>query len=104
MDQFNTRQHGKLGLSINTLMREVLIGQGLSYDHACRAVDAFGRAFDALTGTEWLEVNGTTEWHLTFDGREQPMSEDQRKRLGLSTTCPCGRKHPTHRDPGDKEP
>lgn len=86
-------QEGKLGLNVNALMREVLVTHGVAYAEASVIVNEFAAAFDALTGTEWLEVNGTTEWKLTFDARARPLSEDARKRQGTPASCPCGRTH-----------
>jgi len=78
----------KLGLSINRLMREVLIGQGLTYGDASACVDSFAHAFDAQVGTQWLEVNGSTEWRLSYDGRSTsqgptmpPLSQGEATRL-----------------------
>jgi len=91
----NDRQEGTLGLSINTLMREVLIEQGIPFAQANAIVNRFATAFDALTGTQWVEINGTTEWKLSFDGRKPaPLSEDMRKRDGIPSECPCGKPHP----------
>jgi hypothetical protein len=54
-----------MGLSINKLMREVMIQHGLSHAEASEITHEFAAAFEALTGTEWLEVNGNSEWRLT---------------------------------------
>lgn len=102
---FTERQEGKLGLNINMLMRESMIGEGIPYDLAAKAANRFATAFDNLTGTEWVEINGTTEWKKSFDCRptEAPMTVDERKAAHIDSGCPCGKRHARQRGERTKD-